>query len=157
MRDGTAQEPFKFGQKSLQNCEDSLMESPMKRRRLAMPGAPVLLENLGTPPGPVVRKKKSSWTSSSSPRKRSTPGKGSGHRRKKTGPPPSSKSSPVPPTTPWMGSRWPGSKGTLGGTSPMPTSYTRGSWPVHGIVLPAYTFTEKSLQAEPGGAPAPNC
>ena len=139
-----------------------------------MPGAPGHPEHLG-PPGPVTRKQKSLI---SSPRPRSSPGRCSGPRRRMSvRPPPSSTSSPVPPTSPWypsrcypdstlsaghteawVGSRGPGSTWTLGGTPPPPMSCTRGSWPMHGIVLPAYNSNEKSLQAEPGeGAPAPNC
>ena len=61
-------------------------------------------------------------------------GRCSGPRRRMSVlPPPSSTSSPVPPTSPWVGSRGPGSKRTLGGTPSPPMSCTRGSWPMHGM------------------------
>ena len=47
----------------------------MKKRRMAMPGAPSHPEHLGPPPGPVTRKQKSLI---SSPRPRSSPGRCSG-------------------------------------------------------------------------------
>ena len=133
---GSTQEPFQFGQKSLHGG-DGLEGSPMKKRRLAMPGAPGHPdpEHPGPSPGPVIRKQKSSSSSlKSSLRPRSSPGRCSGPRRRMSVlPPPSSTKSPVPTPPPWVESRGPGSKRTLGGTPPPPMSYTRGSWPVHGI------------------------
>jgi hypothetical protein len=96
---GRVQKPFKFGQKSLHSY-DGLEGSPMKKRRLAMPGAPGHPEHLGPPPGPVKRRQKSLI---SSPRPRSSPGRCSGSRRRKSvQPQPSSSSSPTPPTSTWV-------------------------------------------------------
>jgi hypothetical protein len=91
----SVQEPFKFGQKYLHRY-DGLEGSPMKKKRLAMQGAPGHPEHLKPPPGQVKRRQKSLIAS---PRLRSSPGRCSGSRRR--GPvqtKPSSSSSPTPPT-----------------------------------------------------------
>jgi hypothetical protein len=143
---GTAKEPFRFGQKSLQNMGDCLMESPRKRMRLAVPGTMGLLETRGTPPGQAIRRKRSSWTpsaSSSSPRTVQTPRRGPGQRRLRAGLCTATTATSVHSTPPWMASRWPGGQGTLGGTAPEAKSYSRESCPLFEI--------KRKVQAVDGG------